>query len=191
MNNAIIYLIGYPGIGKYTIARAIADRTDARVLDNHLVNNPIFAVLPRGSLSALPPEVWSRVGQIRELMLQSVEDLAPSEYSFILTNVINGDDPKDVAVYERVRAVARARTARFVPVVLHCDPEEQARRVITAERHSRFKWTDVDAVTDLTARLRLHVPGHRNLLRLDVTSRTPRESASEVVAHVATCVPEE
>ena len=190
MRNAIIYLIGYPGVGKYTIAKAISERTGARVLDNHLVNNPIFAVLARDAEAPLAPEVWSRVRQIRDLMLRSMEDLAPPGLSFVLTNVIDGDDPNDIAVYERVREVARARRARFVPVLLHCAPEEQVRRVTAAERAERFKWTDAVAVAALTARLRLHRPAHVNRLDLDVTSLAPPESADAIASHVDRCVAE-
>ena len=191
MQNVMIYLIGYPGVGKYTIARAIAAMTDARVLDNHLVNNPIFAVLARGAEAPIAPAVWPRVRQIRDLMLRSMEDLAPPELSFVLTNVIDGDDPADVAVYERVRAVARTRKARFAPVLVHCAADEQARRIDTPDRDERFKWTNVDDVAALTARLRLHTPDHVNRLDLDVTSRSPAESAAAIVAHLDGCLPEQ
>ena len=45
MNNTIIYLIGHYGVGKFTIAQAIAEATDARVFDNHLANNVIFSLI--------------------------------------------------------------------------------------------------------------------------------------------------
>ena len=42
---AIYQLLGYPGTGKYTVARALVDQLEAggatvRLIDNHLVANP-------------------------------------------------------------------------------------------------------------------------------------------------------
>ncbi|MEY4463771.1 MAG: hypothetical protein RLZZ81_742 [Pseudomonadota bacterium] len=40
----IIYLIGKPGTGKYTIAKELVESVYI-ICDNQLINNPIFALL--------------------------------------------------------------------------------------------------------------------------------------------------
>lgn len=45
MKNTIIYLIGHYGVGKLTIARQICAASDARLFDNHLVNNVVFSLI--------------------------------------------------------------------------------------------------------------------------------------------------
>jgi MoxR-like ATPase len=45
LHNTIIYLIGIPAVGKYTVARAIGRLTGAKVVDNQLINLPVFSVL--------------------------------------------------------------------------------------------------------------------------------------------------
>ena len=45
MKNTIVYLIGYAGTGKYTIAKEIAVLTGAVIVDNQLINTPIFSVI--------------------------------------------------------------------------------------------------------------------------------------------------
>jgi shikimate kinase len=181
----MVYLIGHPGVGKYTVGAEIAELTGARLLDNHLVNNPIFAVLPRGAKADVVATrlAWQRIGEIRELMLRSMEDLAAPDTSFVLTNVINGDDPEDVAVFDRVETVARSRRARFVPVVLRCDIEEQLQRATTTQRAQRLKWTDREAIREAVGRVRLYEPVHVNTLRLDTTALSARAAAEAVVAH--------
>jgi shikimate kinase len=42
LNPAVIYLIGIPGVGKYTIAKEISRLTGARVVDNQLINLPVI-----------------------------------------------------------------------------------------------------------------------------------------------------
>jgi hypothetical protein len=54
MKNTIIYLIGFPGTGKYTIAREIAQQEDFRLVDNHLVNNPLFNLIHADGITPLP-----------------------------------------------------------------------------------------------------------------------------------------
>jgi shikimate kinase len=41
MRNTMIYLIGFAGAGKFTIAKEICKSAEARLVDNHLINNPI------------------------------------------------------------------------------------------------------------------------------------------------------
>src|SRR5437016_4249068 len=35
MKNVIVYLVGPPGVGKYTVGKLIAERLSAKLLDNH------------------------------------------------------------------------------------------------------------------------------------------------------------
>lgn len=53
LDNAIVYLFGFPGVAKYTVAREIAAGAGARVVDNHYVNNPIFGLLDLDGLTPL------------------------------------------------------------------------------------------------------------------------------------------
>lgn len=43
---AIIYLSGKPGVGKYTIAKALANKYGFIVCDNQLINTPVFQWSP-------------------------------------------------------------------------------------------------------------------------------------------------
>ena len=45
MNNVIVYLIGPPGVGKYSTGKLLAGRMPAKLLDNHYWCNPIFEII--------------------------------------------------------------------------------------------------------------------------------------------------
>lgn len=45
IENSIIYLIGFTGTGKLTIAKEIALKIDIRVVANHLINDPILSLI--------------------------------------------------------------------------------------------------------------------------------------------------
>ncbi|MCC8400282.1 MAG: hypothetical protein LN563_06965 [Rickettsia endosymbiont of Platyusa sonomae] len=53
MATIIIYLIGKPGTGKYTIAKEIA-RAGYSICDNQHINNPIFSLLNYDGLTPIP-----------------------------------------------------------------------------------------------------------------------------------------
>jgi len=65
MQNTIVYLIGYAGIGKYTIAKELAVLTGAVIVDNQLINSPVFSVVSPDGNAPLPEAVWPKIEGIR------------------------------------------------------------------------------------------------------------------------------
>jgi SAM-dependent methyltransferase len=45
LRNTIIYLIGIPAVGKYMVAKEIGRMTGAKVVDNQLINFPVYSVI--------------------------------------------------------------------------------------------------------------------------------------------------
>jgi predicted kinase len=181
---SIIYLLGYPGVGKYTVAREIARLNDAIVVDNQLINHPILVLLRWDAVSDLPPGTMDRAAPIREAVLSALEEIAPRDLSYVLTNVLD-ESAEARAVYERVKAIAARRGALFLPVLLRCEPEEQLRRVSSPERVARLKIADPAKVAEYTRSTPLFVPDDPELLELDTTRRDPAEVAAEVVRRVS------
>lgn len=52
--NTIIYLIGIPAVGKYTTAKEIGRLSEAKVVDNQLINLPVFTVVGYDGTDAFP-----------------------------------------------------------------------------------------------------------------------------------------
>ncbi|MFN8911956.1 MAG: hypothetical protein ACK5V4_04210, partial [Alphaproteobacteria bacterium] len=65
LNNTIIYLLGFAGVGKLTIAKELAKITGAKVVDNHLINNPVFHILDNDGIIPLLDAVWAKTRAIR------------------------------------------------------------------------------------------------------------------------------
>lgn len=183
MKGALIYLLGYPGVGKYTIGKEVARLTGARLVDNHLVNNPVFMVLGADGLTPIPPRAWELVSVIRETVLQAMAELAEREASFILTNVV-ADVPEDVAIFERIQGIAEERESLFVPVLLSCTLQEHRRRMVSPARRDRMKWVDGEALEDFVTRMTMYLPPHPNTLQVAVDDLEPGDAARTIVAHV-------
>lgn len=187
---AIVHLIGFPGAGKFTIAkemeRIAADRGDRMVVvDNHHINNTIFAMLDVDGVKAVPPSAWARIAEVREAVLRTIAELSPPAWSFVFTNVLFADDAGDERHVELLAELAVARGSVFVPVRVTCDVEELVRRVVKPARRERMKWTDGEAVRALAERRELVTPTSPLTLELDVTSLPAEDAAAEILDHVA------
>ena len=163
------------------MAREIARLTGARVIDNHYVNNPIFALVAQNGIDPLPDAVWDRVAEVRSAVHETIATLSPPSWSFVFTHVAFGQDPVDLAIYERIRETAERRRARFQPVRLICDVEELVRRIASPERKERLKDISPD-----NARAAFKEPlmsiDHPAAIDLDITHLPPKEAARIIVA---------
>jgi MoxR-like ATPase len=60
-HTAIVYLIGYPGVGKRTVGAVLAEQLDGVLVDNQLINIPILTLFRWDGKFLLPPGVFEKV----------------------------------------------------------------------------------------------------------------------------------
>ena len=186
MRNTIFYLIGFPGTGKYTIAKEICRLIpDIRLVDAHLINNPLFSLIHLDGKTKIPQRVWDNQGKIWDAVLDVMLHVSPPAFSFVLTNYLSQNNPNDVAWFGEVKAMAEAREALFVPVLLTIDPAEHKNRIVRSERKDRYKETNPEAPARYAAEDRLIEIVHPNLLEVDVTELTPEDVAKKIILHAS------
>ena len=183
MHSTVVYLIGYPGVGKLTIARALCRLTGARLVDNHIANNPIFSIIGADGNTRIPEAAWDRVKALRDILFDTILHVAPRTLSYVLTNVLHDDDG-DRNLFEQVRRLAEQRASLFVPVVLHCEKREHLRRVAAPGRADHYKDTNPSGLEKLMAEHPLLPVVHPHLLVLDTTALSPQEAAISIRSHV-------
>jgi hypothetical protein len=66
----------------------------AKLVDNHLINNPLFTVV---NANSLPSAIWGKVRAIRQVVYETIRALWPPEMSFVFTIQLFQDDPQDHA----------------------------------------------------------------------------------------------
>lgn len=183
LKNTVIHLLGFPGTGKRTIAAEIAREAGAVLLDSHLINRPVFAVIPRG----VPPSdrVWDNTARVRAAVLDTMAHDSPAAWSFVMTNVLLECDPHDAEIYSAIKAMAEARGARFVPVRLHISLEENTRRIVNKDRAEHLKLMDPDAPARFVNGPGILRVDHPNTLDLDVTALSAQEAAKAILSHAA------
>src|SRR6266404_3956063 len=133
LNNSLadtmLLLIGFAGTGKYTIGRELCERTGARLVDNHLINNPIFAVINADGVTPLPAGVWDRVKEVRAAVYKTIRDLSPPGMGFVFTIELRKNNPEDEKAFRDLERLAAACHCRFIPIRMICGVDELCRRV--------------------------------------------------------------
>ena len=109
LENTIIYLIGIPAVGKYTVAKESRLMSGVRVVDIQLVNTPEFRVLGYDGMDAFPfpHAAWAQIEKIHRAVLTVIRDFCPPEPSFVFTNTLDAHEPLDHAWFRRVERLAR------------------------------------------------------------------------------------
>ncbi len=181
----IVFLLGYPGVGKRTVGTALAKLLDGVLVDNQLINVPILTLFKWDGKFQLPPNVFDYTAPIRQAVLKTIEELAPATNSYIFTNVLEAEDADgSQKEYDKLRALAKHRGSVFQAVRITCDPEVQITRIDTPDRRARLKGSDPEGYRWFTQNVPLWWPPEDDLLTIDSTSATPEESAKLIYDHL-------
>ena len=185
ISNTIIHLLGAPGTGKYTIAKEMIALADLRLVDNHLINNPLFSIVRQDGKTKLPPRIWDNVRMIWAAVADTMVHISPPHFSFILTNALFENDEEDRAHMLNMKRVADERKGIYIPVrLLLSDMNEHVARITSPGRNERMKETDGGAVLRYSGKEVLKT-GFDTEMALDVTRLSPPDAARKVLAHAA------
>lgn len=183
VEGAVIHLLGAPGTGKYTIAQEMLKLCDIRLVDNHLINNPLFSLVRLDGKTPLPARIWDNVIKIWDAVADTMVHISPREFSFVLTNGLFEGDDEDRKHMLNMKRVADERGGIYVPVrLVISDVEEHIRRITADSRSARMKETDPAAPHKYASREVLKT-GLATELTLDVTSLAPVDAARKILTH--------
>jgi hypothetical protein len=184
-DNTIILLMGFAGTGKYTIGQGLSRLTGAKLVDNHLINNPIFTVVDADGVTPLPPQVWGKIKLIRRIVYDSIRELSPPHLSFIFTMELRENNSADQVAFMELKNLAQARGSLFVPIRLICDVEELCRRVASPERAERLKTISTEQARKRCEEDKVLTPRHKNLRTIDVTAKSVSGGVATIVKEVS------
>lgn len=186
MKNVIVYLVGPPGVGKYTVGKLVAERLAAKLLDNHFWTNPILEVLePDGT--PFPAGVWDRVNEVMSAVLETVAVFGPAGRNYVFTHAVwdQGGHPLDWVIAGQILWVAERRRASLLVVRLACGEEQLRARIAVDERRLRFKTTDAEKAPSLASLAPFPI-NHDWVLDLDTSGLSPADTADRILAELKT-----
>jgi len=185
LKNVIVYLVGPPGVGKYTVGKRLADRLPAKLLDNHFWANPILEVVePDGN--PLPAGVWDRTNDVLSAVLETVARFGPAGRNYVFTHAVSDDGghPIDWIIAGQILWVAERRRASLLVVRLACGEEQLRERISTEERRRRFKTTDAEKARSLACLAPFPI-NHDWVLDLDTSGLSPADTADRIQGELA------
>lgn len=155
----VVVLNGFPGTGKLTIlqqAKALLPENIACLLDNHLLIDPVEAVVPGRS-----DEHHALRRQVRAPVFAKLAERAREGCVVFMTACLAEDSVGDAAFLEEHLDLVRGTDVPIFWVNAHCDPAVLEQRLKSAGRcsGSKTKLTDVNVLRDLLRKHRLIVPG--------------------------------
>ena len=182
-DTAIVFLLGYPGVGKRTVGGALATLIDAVLLDNARIHGILLEPFRWDGVAPLPPQIWDRVTPIRDALLGVIEDLAPASNSYVFTNALEDDEPS-AAHYDSIKSLAARRGSLFLAVQLDCDIDVQVGRIDNPDRIALRKGADPPGYRWHRENVRLFEPPREDRFEVDTTNASPMENAELIRAEL-------
>jgi chloramphenicol 3-O-phosphotransferase len=131
LTGRVVLLNGFPGVGKFSIGRSLFNmfnHKDARYIDNHLLIDPVEAIVPgRG------PEHKELRRAFREVAFNALCNTADKSTILILTSCLRLTED-DRHVFEEYLAIASRRQVPFFLFNISCDRIAHHSRLVTTER---------------------------------------------------------
>lgn len=178
----IVHLNGWPGSGKLTVAREVARKLEARLLDNHTLHD-----VPGRLCDRHTNEYWELYYQVRDAAYKRVRAL-PSGEVLVMTNALALESEREREAWAAVKALAADRGVPLVAVTLQCSLDENVRRIASEGRRHR-KLTDPLPLIEWRSTLTLLVDRSVRSLTIDNTNLSPDQAADEIVKFVRSLEP--
>ncbi|KAI4102522.1 MAG: hypothetical protein L6R37_004349 [Teloschistes peruensis] len=137
MSAPFVYISGFPGVGKFTVAKELVKLLpNAKLLDNHTLIDPVATLYEREM-----PEYNHLRKVVRQDLLKSVAtSQSLKNVTMIFTDVQAANDWGIAAVSDYIEA-AYIRGSMIISIMLECTAEVNCYRMMT-EGRGKFKFQD-------------------------------------------------
>jgi hypothetical protein len=182
-DTAIVFLLGYPGMGKRTVGGALATLIDAVLLDNARIHGVLLEPFRWDGIAPLPPEIWDRVTPIRNALLGVIEDLAPASSNYVFTNALE-DEESSAEHYDSIKSLVARRGSLLLAVQLDCDIDVQVSRIDNPDRIALRKGADPPGYRWHRQNVKLFEPPTEDRFDIDTRNTSPQENAELIRAEL-------
>lgn len=169
----IIHFNGMPGVGKFTVAKLLAEKLNARLIDNHLLLDLVLTLCERRSA-----EYFSLIRRFTDVILDEIS--TKPDGIFIFTNALAAEFAEDRERFEQLSRFASEKNIPFVQVLLSCSLAENKRRIISENRKLKGKLMKAGELDEIYKNYSIYHPPTEFALQID-TTHLSAEGVSEQI----------
>jgi hypothetical protein len=170
----LVFLHGFPAVGKLTVAKALLRTVPGRLFDNHVAIDLARAIFEFGA-----PGFWELVHSVR----YSALDAAAEHGIPLVVTTFCYAEPDDRPQFEQFEETMRRHGGELLPVYLYCSREEAVRRVGNPDRVERRKLTSEWSLMRDLDRYNFSPVSRPDCLKLDTGVRPAEATAQEIIKH--------
>ncbi|KAH0541782.1 hypothetical protein FGG08_003737 [Glutinoglossum americanum] len=179
-----IYINGYPGVGKLTIAKLLSNRIEnSKVVDNHLLIDPVASVFDRSMNEYQPLRKLVRTN----ILYSIAASTSTKDVTWIFTDQQSSSAQGSSAAQDYQNA-ATAKKSRFISVILNCGLDENIKRLRESGRGGSVntKLTNVAILRSIRENEDLYSFGGKDELQLDVSNLSAPQAVDLILDHLGT-----
>src|ERR1700737_2018656 len=126
-----IYINGHAGVGKLSVAQKLVPflGQPAKLLDNHLLIDPVAALLERTSKEYQPLRKL-----VRDTILSAIVNSNELKGTIIIFTDSQSSNTEGSSVAKEYEEAAKSRGSQFLSFRLECDEDEYLRRAMSEDR---------------------------------------------------------
>lgn len=176
----LLFIHGAPAAGKLTTARALLNRVNGRLFDNHAAIDVARTVFDLGA-----PGYWELVQAVGMSVLHAAAER--SVPLLVMTFVYV--DPHDLVTFAQFEAIVARHGGELFPVLLQCSTEEIVRRIANTGRVARKKMASEQSVRDFVTRHQICAVPRAACLVLDSAANDAEANAQCIIHHFNLATP--
>ncbi|KAH6984740.1 hypothetical protein BKA56DRAFT_614459 [Ilyonectria sp. MPI-CAGE-AT-0026] len=177
-----IYINGYPGVGKLTVAKELCKLLPkAKLVSNHLLIDPVAAIFERTGEEYQPLRQLLR----RQVLKSMAISTSTRDVTWVFTDQQSSSALGSSAARDYQEAAA-VRASPFISIILHCELNENLKRAVGGDRgnNSNTKLTDQGILQNIKKKEDIFQFHDKYELVLEVTNLSPSEAATKIYEHI-------
>lgn len=178
----LICLFGFMAVGKLTIAEKLFDKTKTNLSHNHLLNDYITSMFPRGNKTRHELMEKYKIETLGRMVKDGLSVITTEAYASNFTS-LNGTTSKELI--EKIEKAIVNNGGIFYGVHLIADEKTILERVPNESRLKYMKLMDPTETRKLlTEAGEQNPPEIKNLLTIDTRKNSPEESVQKILEFI-------
>lgn len=178
--NKVILIYGSPCSGKYTIAKALAEKYDLYLLDNHFFNNLIFPFIDLSANNKQDnDDLFEGILKIKQIWFENVAKYGKLDKGFVFTNALD-NSTEDKKCLQQFIDFAKKIDYCFVPIKLLVDEEQIKNNISNPDRKDRCKLASFEDYKKFM--------NNREMIKIPNSIIVQNENVDDTIRQIEVCI---